>query len=240
MFILPTHSFALLPAPPRNIKSPKTGSFASTFPAAAPSPTTRQEPGKLHTNQPPSAPTPSERTTGHVAEGGTIIESVLRPPREDSEVPWSRRGPFRPGRPRFCPSGGRAPAAPPQPVRESAAARAPAPGPCLPRPSLSGRVLAAPRASGGIWGEASPLPLRTSGGTFRGSGAEGGPQAGRGVWGVPLEQTGFSVGPTVAVRAARAGLGVPGVRRQAGAWLLSFLYCSLLSRAGREPWTRAL
>lgn len=140
----------LTPCPTPEYKVPENWKLRPHFPGCGPKPNTRQEPGKLHTNQSPSAPTPSERTTGHVAERGTIIESVLRPPREDSEVPWSRRGPFRPGRPRFCPSGGRAPAAPPQPVRESAAARAPAPGPRLPRPSLSGRVLAAPRVSGGI------------------------------------------------------------------------------------------
>lgn len=72
-----------------------------------------------------------------------------------------QRGPFRPDRPRFCPSGGRAPAAPPQPVRESAAADAPAPGPDLPRPSLGGRVPPAPRVSGGIRAGVSPVDLRT-------------------------------------------------------------------------------
>lgn len=71
-------------------------------------------------------------------------ESVLQHPRAASEVP-PRRGSFRPGSPRFCPAGGRAPAAPPQPVRESRAARAPAsPRPATPFPSLLsglGRVL---------------------------------------------------------------------------------------------------
>lgn len=124
--------------------------------------------GTPHTNQPRCPPTPSERSTGHVPGRGGTSESVLRRPREDSEVPRSRRGPFRPGRPRFCPSGGRASAAPPQPVRESAAARAPAPGPRLPRPSLSGGVAAAPRVSGGISGGSVPAALRPPGGTSPG------------------------------------------------------------------------
>ncbi|KAI4541343.1 hypothetical protein MG293_008485 [Ovis ammon polii] len=59
---------------------------------------------------------PSQSTTGHVPEKIAISESVLQPRREDSEVPQSGPGFFRPGRPRFCPAGGRAPAAPPQPV----------------------------------------------------------------------------------------------------------------------------
>lgn len=117
-----------------------------------------------------------------------IIESVLQPSREDSEVSWSRRGFFRQGRPRFCPAGGRTPAASPQPVRESAAARAPAPGPRLPRPSLLGLVLAAPWVAGGLWEEACPLPIHLRR-RVRGSGGEGRRRARRGVLGAPLDQT---------------------------------------------------
>lgn len=106
---------------------------------------------------------PSQSTTGHVPEKIAISESVLQPRREDSEVPQSGPGFFRPGRPRFCPAGGRAPAAPPQPVRESEAARAPALGPSLPRPCLLGRVSAIPRILGGVGEEARPLATDTLG-----------------------------------------------------------------------------
>lgn len=103
--------------------------------------------------EPPSSPgrpagirRPAEhpQTAGHVRDQSPTIESVLQLPRAASEVPL-RLGSFRPGSPRFCPAGGRAPAVPPQPVRESRAAGAPAsPRPATPFPSLPsgpGRVL---------------------------------------------------------------------------------------------------
>ena len=75
--------------------------------------------------EPPSSPgrpagirRPAEhpQTAGHVRDQSPTIESVLQLPRAASEVPL-RLGSFRPGSPRFCPAGGRAPAVPPQPEK---------------------------------------------------------------------------------------------------------------------------
>lgn len=151
-------------------------------------------------------------------ETRTIIESVLQPPREDSEVPQSRRELFRPGRQRFCPAGGRAPAVPPQPVRESEAARAPAPGPSLPRPSLLGRVLATPRVSGGIREEARPRPIHTSGSAF--GEVEGREDFGpaEGFRARPWNIMGsLHAPPPGGSEGVRAGLGLSGACRRAGA-----------------------
>lgn len=112
--------------------------------------------------------------------GGKTTESVLQPPREDSEVLQSPYASFREGCPCLCPAGGRAPAAPLKPVRESAANRAPVPGLRLPRFYLLGPVLAAPLVTRRIWEKACSLPKHTSGGAFRGSG-RGEILAGRGV-----------------------------------------------------------
>lgn len=133
------HSIILLPAPspPRNINAQDKRKTP---------PTHLGHPGRKSSPVPVRRPAAHPQSAGHVREQGRTTESVLQHPRAASEVP-PRRGSFRPGSPRFCPAGGRAPAAPPQPVRESRAARAPAsPRPATPFPSLLsglGRVLGA-------------------------------------------------------------------------------------------------
>lgn len=93
MFILPTHSFALLPAPPRNIKSPKTGSFARTSPAAGPSPTPgRNRVSCTQTSLPPRPRLPSApRVTWPNGELSSSPSSGL--PERTRKCPGAGAGP---------------------------------------------------------------------------------------------------------------------------------------------------
>lgn len=143
---------------------------------------------------------------------GLTIESVFQLPREDSEVPRSRRGLFRPGRPRFCPAGGRTPAALPQPVREYAAARASAPGPRLSRLSFLGRSCCPSRGGRGLGG--SLLYPRSSGGAPGEAEGRGDPGLAEGR-GAPLEHTGLPEGASSGRSNGRGQVGVPRAQRNA-------------------------
>lgn len=154
----------MLPCRPHStVESPATPAACPVVPP----PHASTQPGERPMNSRGVTRQSSATRTDHVLQRRLTSESVLQPPREDSEVSRSRRGSFRLGCPRFCPAGGRAPAAPRQPVRESAAARAPAPGPRLPRPSLRGLILAAFGSRAGS-GRKCVLSPYTSGGASGG------------------------------------------------------------------------
>lgn len=148
----------------------------------------------------------------------------------------SQRGPFRPDRPRFCPSGGRAPAAPPQ---QYVSPRPPA----LPPPALACHAL--------LLVAGSRLPL----GSRAGSGRECPPSSCARRRHVPGEQsggrtsgrvgrarmrTGLAVGPPRAVR-ERPGPAVAARCPETG-WGLALVPSPLFaaSRVGGERLTGAL
>lgn len=233
MFILPSPSFALLPVPPWNIQSTKTGSFAHSFLGAAPSALPGSaETGFLPRPRPSSAP----RVTCPNSEISSSPSSGL--PERTRKCPGARAGPSGRAVRAFVP-----PAAG-LPRRRHSQYVSPRP-PALPPLAHACHALPLVAKSwlpfgsrAGFGGKRFPLSRYTleipcipppSEGTFQGSGKTSGQPRGVG----RARGTGWSLcGPNSGLQSVQGRVGVSHCPEKGWGLALVFLSCSLLSRAG--------